>query len=360
MIKKVFSIFKKIFRTLFDSEFRLSVKADYVDAKAFYLDDQQKERLKEVGFIKRFFLSTWWLLKSLYEKLTPIRKILLILSLFFLFANTFLFSSNNVQIPNNTFIGAVIILFILMLELKDKLLAKDELNEGKAVQQALLPDSNPQIEGWDIWFISNPANEVGGDLVDYLKISAERFALMLADISGKGLGAALLMAKLQSIIRTLAPDFSSLSGLLNKVNKVFYRDSLKKSFASMIYLELHPQSSVIKFINAGHLPPIYISGSSLVEMPKGAQAIGLSANVSYKEEMIKLNSGDYLFVYSDGLTEAVNTKGEFFDQKLTEILPALSPMSARECGEEIVEAVEDFIGTAKMHDDLSLLVLKKI
>ena len=276
-----------------------------------------------------------------------------------MFSATFISGGNNVQIPNNTFIGALIILFILMLELKDKLMAKSELNEGKAVQEALMPDSDPEIEGWDVWFFSKPANEVGGDLVDYVKISAERFAFMLADISGKGLGAALLMAKLQSVIRTLAPDFSSLAGLVNKVNKVFYRDSLKKSFASLIYLELHPGSSVIKLVNAGHMPPFYISENNLATMSKGAPALGLTDNVSYKEEIIKLNPGDYLFVYSDGLTEAINTTGEFFEQKLEEILRDLSPLSAKECGEQIVAAVQDFIGIAKVHDDLSLLILKK-
>lgn len=355
MFKKAFYIFK----SLFGSEFRSSVKADYSEAKAFYLDDKQKERLKGLGIFKRFFLLSWWLLKSLFQKLTPIRQVLLILSLFFLFSTTFIFDSKTVQIPNNTFIGAVIILFILMMELKDKLIAKSELNEGKAVQEALMPNSNPEIDGWDIWFYSKPANEVGGDLVDYVKISPERYGFMLADISGKGLGAALLMAKLQSIIRTLAPDFSSISALVNKVNKVFYRDSLKKSFASLLYLELHPNSSIIKLVNAGHLPPFYISGNIVNEFSKGAQAIGLSANVTYKEEMIKLNPGDYLFVYSDGLTEAINAKGEFFEQKLDEFLTVNSPLSAKECGEDIVLAVENFIGSAKVHDDLSMLIICK-
>jgi sigma-B regulation protein RsbU (phosphoserine phosphatase) len=112
-------------------------------------------------------------------------------------------------------------------------------------------------------------------------------------------------------------------------------------------------------INAGHLPPFHISENSLKELSKGERALGLSERVTYKQQNIELGKGDILFVYSDGLTEALNNKEEFFESRLNQILPTLSHLSAEAGGEWIVDAVKKYIGTAKVHDDLSLLILKK-
>lgn len=355
------SMFKKakmLLKDLIKNNFTESVSRDFQDTVAFYLSDEQKTQLQASGFFKRNFLKYGWLIKSLFQKLTLGRQVLLIIGLALIFSHT-LYGSNTVQIPNNSFIGALFILFVLMLELKDKLIAKSELNEGRAVQNALMPQDKPEINGWDIWYYSQPANEVGGDLVDYIKISERRFALILADISGKGLGAALLMAKLQSIIRTLAPDFISLQELIYKVNSVFCRDSLKKSFASLFYLELEPGKSKIKWVNAGHLPPIYLGGTQLKEFPKGSLAIGLSGKAHYKEETTIVNTGDTILIYSDGLTEALDNKNEFFEKHLNHTLQNIADLSAQQTGEKIVASVDAFTGSVKMHDDLSLIVLKK-
>jgi len=298
------------------------------------------------------------LLKSLITRLTPARQILLIIGLSMMFVFS-ISAGGNVQINNNHILGALILLFILLLELKDKLLAKSELSEGHAVQKALLPQDIPQIPGWDVWFYSRPANDVGGDLVDYLEISKERIAFILSDISGKGLGAALLMAKLQSIFRALAPDFDSPGEFISKINSVFFRDSLKKSFASLIYLEVEPNGDQVQLVNAGHLPPFYISNDAMKELSKGQRAIGLSEKVNFKKHSIALKKNDVLFIYSDGLTEAQNSAEEFFDKRLDELLPALTRLSAEASGKWIIDAVEKFIGSARVHDDLSLLILKR-
>lgn len=355
---KINDTIRFILKTLRESNFIITIKSEYKDIKDFYLEKHQKDRLQNLGFIKRTFFITWWLLKSLFRRLTTVRQILLVigLALILSYAPT---SIGDVRVDNHSFIGAGILLFILLLELKDKLLAKSELSEGRAVQNALMPQEIPKVSGWDIWFYSRPANDVGGDLVDYVNISDERSAFILADISGKGLGAALLMAKLQSIFRAIAPDFASPSEFVAKLNNVFYRDSLKKSFASMIYLEIQPDISVIQLVNAGHLPPFFISGRDIKELPKGARALGLSEKVSYKKQKIAVKRGDILFIYSDGLTEAINTENEFFENRLNEILPTLAHLSAEAGGKWIVDAVEKYIGTARVHDDLSLLILKK-
>lgn len=349
---------KYLFKTIRESDFSKTVNGDYQEIQDFYLEEHQQERLQNVGFIKRTFLVIWWLLKSLFNRLTPARRVLLIIGLALMFLVS-VSGVGDVQVNNNSIIGAMVLLFILLLELKDKLLAKSELSEGRAVQNALMPQEIPKIPQWDVWFYSMPANDVGGDLVDYIKISDERHAFVLADISGKGLGAALLMAKLQAIFRALSPDFNSLSKFISKINSVFYRDSLKKSFASLIYLEINPTSNKIQLVNAGHLPPFHISKNGMKELPKGKQALGLSENVAYKENTLTLKKNDILFIYSDGLSEAINSDNQFFENRLAELLPSLIHLSAEAAGKWIIDAVKNFIGTAKVHDDLSLLILKK-
>jgi len=145
-----------------------------------------------------------------------------------------------------TLLSGIIFLFIIALELKDKLHAKSELEEGRAVQKALMPETIPDVAGWDIWLYTKPANDVCGDLLDFLKLSEEKVCISIGDVAGKGLSAALLMAKLQSTIRAIVPDYNSLMELGEKINRIFCRDSLPKLFASLVYVELDVTSGKIK------------------------------------------------------------------------------------------------------------------
>ena len=246
-----------------------------------------------------------------------------------------------------------------MLELKDKLLAKDELEAGRKVQRALTPERSPKVDGWSIWLFTRPANEVGGDLVDYLKLNG-RVAIILADVAGKGLHAALLMAKLQATIRALAADFDSLSKLCTKINTIFCRDSLPNIFASMVYLEIKPNDSQVRFVNAGHFPPLLIKNGEVKETQKSNSAIGLIKDFIYNEDIITMEKGEMLIAYSDGITEARNEYGQFFEkERLLKILPKLSQHKFEDVGETIVYEINRFVGDAPVNDDLSLLIIKK-
>jgi sigma-B regulation protein RsbU (phosphoserine phosphatase) len=257
-------------------------------------------------------------------------------------------------------LGGILLVFVLMLELKDKLLAKDELEAGHKVQSALMPDSNPELEGWNVWLFTKSANDVGGDLIDYLKLSETKYCISIGDVAGKGLSAALIMAKLQSTIRALADVNLTLSDLVEKINKIFHRDSLKSIFASLLYLELEAGKNEIKFINAGHMPPILIKKDSIEPMDKGGAALGLMKDLKLKEEMLALESGEKFFIYSDGLTEAVDEEGAFFgDVRMMKVLNKQQQRSAEELGKYIVSTIEDFRGNAKMSDDLSIVIIEK-
>ena len=139
-------------------------------------------------------------------KLTPTRRVLLALGLFFLAVGNFQLRSANVHITVPAF-GPIFIIFVLMLELKDKLVARHELEAGRSVQFALMPESTPAIPGWDVWLYTRPANDVGGDLVDHVPIDTTHHGVALGDVAGKALPAALLMVKLRPRCARLCRNF---------------------------------------------------------------------------------------------------------------------------------------------------------
>lgn len=348
---------RTIIEDLGRGDFFRTISREFGELKEFYLDQDRKKRLGQMGRIKRWIFMSAWLLKSLFLKLTPARRILLLTSFLFLFIRV------EAGRGRGEFMGLslAILLFILMLELKDKLVATSELEAGRTVQRALMPDRKPSVPGWTLWLLTRPANEIGGDLLDFLQVDRNRYGVALGDVAGKGLSAALVMAKLQATLRALAPDYAALSDLGAKINDIFRRDGLPYSFASLVYLELQSDSGHVRLLNAGHMPPIALKGSMIEEMPKGDPALGILPAVTYTEQHIELQKGDLLLVYSDGVTEARNAQGDFFGhQRLVELLPRLAGFSCEQVGERLLAEVDRFVGDAKANDDLSLVVLKRL
>lgn len=343
-------------------DFKRTLRRDWSELKEFYLDQERKTRLQGMGKFKRFFVMAWWLIKSLFLKLTPVRRILVVLScLLIIQSNTIGFEGSNVNVTSDTGkAGFILLLFVLMLELKDKMTAQSELAAGRVVQRALMPKRNPVVPGWEIWMIAQPANEVSGDFVDYLALDGERFGLALGDVAGKGLKAALLMVKLQATLRALAAEFDSLAELGAKLNAILRRDGLPDSFASLVYLELQPDSGSVRLLNAGHMPPLRFDASKLEEIAPHATALGLMSEARFVEQEIELQPGETLLIYSDGLTEARDEAGDFFgEERLFGLLRSLAGLGATEMGARIIAEIERFVGEARAHDDLSMLVLQR-
>jgi serine phosphatase RsbU (regulator of sigma subunit) len=342
-------------------KFQKDVRREFKELKSFYITEEQNKRLAGMNNLQKGIYIFIWMIKSLFLHLTPLRRILTTAGLLIiLFGSGIIVNDGNTQINNTGLVGGAIIFIVLMLELKDKLLAKDELEAGRKVQRALMPEKNPKVDGWSIWLYTRPANEVGGDLVDYLKINGNRIGLAIGDIAGKGLHAALLTAKLQATVRALAADYGSLSGLCNKINDIFCRDSLPSIFASMLYCELEPGKSQIRFVNAGHLPPLLINNNEIKEVEKNNAAIGLIKNFFYKEDVINMEKGEMMVAFSDGVTEARNEYGQFFEKEgLIQLLKRIYNYRFEDIGETIIETVERFIGDAPVYDDLSLIIIKK-
>jgi sigma-B regulation protein RsbU (phosphoserine phosphatase) len=339
-----------------------TLKRDFRELRGFMLTEERQKRLKEMGRFKRWIFISWWLLKALILKLTPARRILVIIGLVLVFlTRSISYQGHNLQIRSETAAaGAAIILFVLMLELKDKLTAQKELEAGRTVQEALKPERTPRVPGWSLWLFTRSANEVGGDLVDFMRADGNRFGMALGDVAGKGLRAALLMAKLQATLRALVPDVTSLSELGTKLNQIFSRDSIPTIFASLAYLEFQSDSGLVRVLNAGHFPPLIIRGAQVEKMERGGAALGILHSTTFVEQRINLQKGDSLFVCSDGLTEARNEAGEYFGEgRLLELLPRLASLPAQEIGERVLSETDRFVGEAKRNDDLSIVILRR-
>lgn len=340
---------------------RTDIHREYKNLSEFYLDSEKRKRLESLPYYKKWLYKSGWLIKSMFLHLTPIRRIMVLFGAVLIFAGRGITIESNTVSFNESLFGGVLVLFVLFLELKDKLLARHELEAGRKVQQALMPEQNPEFPGWSIWLFTRPANEVGGDLVDYLRISEAKAGLTIADIAGKGLQAALLTSKLQSTIRALAGDGFTLPELVKKINKIFHRDSLPNLFASMLFIQLETDSNRIEYINAGHFPPLIVSGKEIRELEKGNAALGIIAGIEFDSRTIELKRDEIFISYSDGIVEARNNSGEFLGiERFHQLIKFYSDKNPVEMGNLIISQVEQFIGNDSASDDISLIILKRM
>ena len=255
------------------------------------------------------------------------------------------FGRIRIDFPVSRLLGDALLFLVLMLELKDKLMARDELEAGRKVQLALMPDTSPSVPGWDLWLHTEPANDVGGDLVDHLQVDDRQHGVALGDVAGKALPAALLMVKLQATLRALVPQFGALNDLGSAINRILVRDGLPNRFATLVYLVLPIDSGTVRVLNAGHMAPLVVRGDTIEEMAHGSMALGFMSEATYGEQQVELTSGDVLIVYSDGVTEAINASGEFFgDERLRAAIQETAGQPVAAIGARILQVLEAFVG----------------
>jgi len=351
-------LFKDLRPTDLPSNFRHDLKRLY----RFYLDEERRAQLAAMGRVRRTFKLLGWTLKSLLAKLSPGRRLALFASLVMCFLGQI-----HLDLPDGDrleidlrFWGFLILLLVLMLELMEKVAARDEIEIARQVQLALLPRTHPQPGGWSLWSFMQPANDVGADLVDYIDLPGGRLGVVLGDVAGKGLGAALLTAKLQATLRALSLSCPSLSDLGGQLNSILHRDGIDNRFATMFYCEIDAATGRLRFLNAGHNPPFVLRASGIETLEASAIPLGMMAGTTYKEGDLLLRPGDVLVVYSDGLTEARNAADEEFGaDRLRALLPRLRGLTAERAVRFLIDEVTAFLGGERSHDDLSLVVLAR-
>lgn len=356
----------RLHQVVIDDLRRTELRRDYLQEIKqlyyFYVDEERRAKLDGMGRIRRAFHLLAWLVKSLLLKLSPARRLVLVVA----FLCNLLLGPTSINVGSVSVstdlrpLGFLLLLVVLMLELKDKLLARDEIEVARKVQLALLPQQLPEVPGWQIWSHSRPANDVGGDLVDYIALDGFRHAVILGDVAGKGLGAALLTAKLQATLRALVPDSASLDELGRRVNTIFHRDGIDNRYATLFFAELAHHSSHVRYLNAGHDPPYVIRAHGIERLHASSYPLGILGAAQYEEGRLELGPGEMILAYSDGLTEAKNDDGEEFGcQRLEALLAERKGLTAEAIGSRILSEADRFLGTARPHDDLSLVVIAR-
>jgi sigma-B regulation protein RsbU (phosphoserine phosphatase) len=239
----------------------------------------------------------------------------------------------------------------LQSERAERAVLDREAQEARAIQQALLPKSSPYIPGFVVSGLSVPARAVGGDWYDFIPFPDGRWGLVLADVSGKGTAAALLMSATRGVFRSLAEACCSPSEVLTKLNQLLVDDFPAGKFVTMVYAVLDPATRTVVFANAGHLRPLFIDdeGEHFLDTERGLP-LGLSCG-DYSETHITLSPGSKLVFYSDGITEAENAHEEEYGLcRLAEhvVKPGASAVS-------IIDDVRSFANGSGVRDDASVV-----
>lgn len=251
----------------------------------------------------------------------------------------------------------------LFLEVIDKKNMERELDLALEIQQKLLPKEIPYIPGYSISGMSVPSQQVGGDYYDIIQISEEKYLITIADVSGKGMPAALLMANVQAAFRSLAPVSNNLSDLLNRVNKIVYQNTSPDKFVTMFVALLNTRTHTIDYINAGHNPPLYIyADSDILELSAGGLILGLFDDyIHYETDSIPVRITDTICLYTDGIVEAHNTSGqEYGGDRLANIILHHQNTSSDLLLEKIIQDVSAFSNSNQLYDDQTLVLIKRV
>jgi phosphoserine phosphatase RsbU/P len=230
-----------------------------------------------------------------------------------------------------------------------------EAQEARSIQQALLPRSSPFIPGFAVSGVSIPAGAIGGDWYDFIDLGQGRWGLVLADVSGKGTAAALLMSATRAMLRSLAETACTPSEVLTKLNRLMVEDFPSGRFVTMVYAVLDSNQGTLTYANAGHLPPLLVeaTGARFLETEMGLP-LGIR-NGSFSETTVPLGEKARIALYSDGITEATNQ----MDEEYGPARLAAHVLSGGTCPEMLVEDVRAFANGAGLHDDATVIMLRR-
>jgi sigma-B regulation protein RsbU (phosphoserine phosphatase) len=314
--------------------------------------------------VKEFF----W---AVLEKLSPARRVLLLAALILLVipSGGFSYESGHemhvVELDFH-FWGGLLLFLLLMLEIADRVVMKRDLQIAREIQTWLLPGAPPQIPGISVAYLTRPANTVAGDYYDVFPRPGKtnednRIVFAVADVAGKSIPAAMLMATFQASLKTLSTAQVALPELVANMNKYACSNSQGGlRFTTAFLAEYDAHQRTFTYINAGHNNPILRRSTGLVErLDVGGLPLGIMPEAKYESASVSLAPGDWLMVFTDGLVEAVNAHDEEFDEP--RVLSALALESAntpQQLLDRLMASVDLFVGSTPQHDDITCLLVK--
>jgi sigma-B regulation protein RsbU (phosphoserine phosphatase) len=348
----------------FETEARASYRLYSRDVAAKTPDDLT-QRGRRMHIVKEFF----W---AVLEKLSPARRVLLLAALIMLVFPSSGFSYHDAAHELHVveldfhFWGGLLMFLLLMLEIADRVVMKRDLQIAREIQTWLLPGAPPQIPGIAIAYATRPANTVAGDYYDVFprpgKTNEEnRVVFAVADVAGKSIPAAMLMATFQASLKTLSTAQVALPELVANMNRYACSNSQGGlRFTTAFLSEYDPVRRVFTYINAGHNNPILRrSNGSIERLDVGGLPLGIQPEAKYESASVTLNPGDWLIIFTDGLVEAENARQEEYGE--TRLLAAIAANAASRPTEmltRMMAEVDLFVGATPQHDDVTCLLVK--
>src|SRR6266581_3377791 len=336
------------------SQFAADARSSY----GFYGRDVDWEEIRRLPrwrqplhVAKQFF----W---ALLLKMTPARRVLLLIALVMLVISGFK-SDVNFEI-----VAAILFLLLLSLELADKVTMKRDLEIAREIQTWLVPSQPPEVAGANIAFATRPQNSVAGDYYDAFYPNPEdreRLMVVIADVAGKSVPAALLMATLQASLRTIAGENALLPDLVARLNRYACAHSLNGlRFTTAVLSEYNPASRRLTYVNAGHNAPILRRANGTVEtLEVGGLPLGIRSTGNYETAYLELKPGDALIFFTDGVVEAFNESGEEFgNERWLGAIRNLPDWDSQQTLQFLMSRVDEFVGATRQSDDITCLVFR--
>lgn len=353
-IKRIFDLYTS---DLSYQEIEKLIKQEASEVYEFFKKDIPKPDASKNKFIRGLiFINS--LGNAFILRLSPARRIFYLIALFF-----FVISYSE---PNSLYLlcSFIILNLLLAFELADKLTAKSELEIARKIQFDLIPKNTPQLKDYEISTYYEPAREVGGDYFDIIE-TKEKSYIIVGDISGKGMAAALYMVRVQSIIYFLLDYYSEIKDIIINLKKYFSKN-LRKEFFLTISIASIESDGKIKFVRAGHPPAIYYrhNQKEFVEINPSGIAIGMNDKGIFEKTLeeteIVPDVNDIIIIYSDGVTEAMNIfKNMFGLENIKKVIEKNAEKSAQEIKEVLLNSIFSFRGNAIQNDDITFVIIKR-
>jgi len=342
-------------------QFRSDTRASY----RFYSKEIDSSRTAGMSRSRHFLYVSEQFFWAILEKLTPVRRILLLLALVFLLLGdiTFQTGPHSHATINTHFYGAILLFLLLMLEIGDRVVMKRDLQIAKEIQQWLLPATPPTVPGMEVAFITRPANTVAGDYYDvFSRDNPETtWLLAVADVAGKSMPAALLMASFQASLKTLSTTNVSLADLVTGMNRYACTNSQQgRRFTTAFLGEYTPATRTLTYINAGHNNPMLRRASGQLErLDAGGVPLGILNDAVYQSATVTLNPGEWLVIFTDGVIEAENEAGtEYGEDRLIQMINYGLALTPAQMLQQIMADLDRFVATTPQHDDITCLLIK--
>ena len=332
--------------------------ADARSSYGFYDRDVDWEEIHKLPRWRRPLHIAKEFFWALLLKMSPARRVILLIALVLL-----ALSAGNSQ---TNFTGIAVMLFVLLLslELADKVTMKRDLEIAREIQTWLVPSQPPEVAGANIAFATRPQNSVAGDYYDAFfpnPEDREKLMVVIADVAGKSVPAALLMATLQASLRTIAGENAPLIKLVTRLNRYACAHSLNGlRFTTAVLSEYNPTSRRLSYVNAGHNAPILRRANGGIEtLGAGGLPLGIRSAASYETASLELKPGDSLIFFTDGVVEAFNESGEEFgNERWLSAIRNLPDWDAQQSLQFLMKQVDDFVGATRQSDDITCLVFR--